>query len=214
MNFNNDLDTLLIFIVIYWLGTAIVMGFTGANRRIGFAGGFLASLFLSPLIAAVLIVGSKRKETPVKIPAEVSHMLRQARKEKAEGNLDGAIRDFMAVLPLVKTAPNTHFALACLYSLKSQFDDSFRHLALAVQQGFNNFTAIQENPDLAALRKHRLWSDYSRSGFKALVSPSHQPIDPISQLERLAELRGTGVLTEDEFQEQKRGILQHGLTPR
>jgi Short C-terminal domain len=46
-----------------------------------------------------------------------------------------------------------------------------------------------------------------KGGGAAAPAPKPEPDDQLARLERLGALRASGVLTEDEFQEQKRRLL-------
>ncbi|MCE8443261.1 SHOCT domain-containing protein [Phocaeicola dorei] len=54
----------------YWIVFAFVSGFVGSNRKIGFWGSFLLSLFLSPLIGLIIAFSSDKK-------SEVESMAKQ-----------------------------------------------------------------------------------------------------------------------------------------
>jgi len=52
-------------IFITWIVLSIVAGSIGAGRKIGFAGAFLLSLLLSPLIGIIIALVSAPKTTPI-----------------------------------------------------------------------------------------------------------------------------------------------------
>jgi hypothetical protein len=47
------------FIFLGWLGLSFIAGYIGSDRKIGFWGGFLLSVFLSPLIGFIVVALSK-----------------------------------------------------------------------------------------------------------------------------------------------------------
>lgn len=49
-------------IFLSWVALSFVVGFIGQNRKIGFAGAFFLSLFLSPLVGLIVTVISKSDE--------------------------------------------------------------------------------------------------------------------------------------------------------
>lgn len=49
--------------VIAWFILSFIVGFIGSNRRVGFWGAFLWSLFLSPLIGVIIAVASDSNES-------------------------------------------------------------------------------------------------------------------------------------------------------
>lgn len=54
------METLLI--LFSWLTGSVIAGIVGANKKIGFGGALLISLFLSPLIGIIVALASKRRE--------------------------------------------------------------------------------------------------------------------------------------------------------
>jgi hypothetical protein len=47
------------FIFLCWIGLSFLAGYIGSERKIGFWGGFLLSIFLSPLIGFIVVALSK-----------------------------------------------------------------------------------------------------------------------------------------------------------
>lgn len=48
-------------IFILWLILSVIVGSIGSSRRIGFFGGLIASLILSPIIGFFIVIASQRK---------------------------------------------------------------------------------------------------------------------------------------------------------
>lgn len=44
-----------------WIIGAVIVGFAGTNRRMGFWGAFALGLVLSPIIALIIVIGSAQK---------------------------------------------------------------------------------------------------------------------------------------------------------
>lgn len=44
-----------------WIFLSLIIAFLGVDRKIGYLGGFLACLFMSPLLGIIIIASSKRK---------------------------------------------------------------------------------------------------------------------------------------------------------
>lgn len=44
-----------------WAIGAVLVGFAGTNRRMGFLGAFALGLLLTPIIGLILVIGSKHK---------------------------------------------------------------------------------------------------------------------------------------------------------
>ena len=104
-----------------------------------------------------------------------------------------------------------HFNLACSYSLLENADKAFFHLDKAVNLGFNDFKRIKEHDALAYLRIQKEFDAFEKNGYqfeeKLELPPTPDSPNLLDQLQRLADLREKGLLTEDEFESQKKKLL-------
>lgn len=50
-------------IIFLWIVLCFVVGYIGDSRKVGFSGGFLWSLVLSPLVGLVIVLVSDKKKT-------------------------------------------------------------------------------------------------------------------------------------------------------
>ena len=129
----------------------------------------------------------------------------------------GAIKDFKKSLEIVPNDIATHFNLACAYSLTEDADNSFYHLDKAVKLGFKDTQKIKEHHGLAFLRIQPEFDEFEENGFRI---PHPQPTtekkeddllntqpDLLDQLNKLGDLRKRGLLTELEFEQQKKKLL-------
>jgi len=149
-----------------------------------------------------------------------------------EFDYDAAIEDFKKALTIHPNDIAIHFNLACSYSLSEEKENAFFHLSKAVEHGFVDFKKIQEHDALAYLRIQDEFDIFKKNGYQLNVAPPNQaPISPTSepeakedplppkedllsknsvlldQIKRLGELREKGLLTEAEFETQKRKLL-------
>ncbi len=136
-----------------------------------------------------------------------------------EFELDEAIVDFKKGLDINPNDIALHFNLACAYSLTEKKINSFQHLSRAVQLGFNDFERILNHDDLAFLRIQPEFDAFKSSGFTSIGNMAKQSNDSIvkeaeksndvllSQLNRLAELKRRGILSEDEFLLEKKKLM-------
>lgn len=126
----------------------------------------------------------------------------------------GAIEDFEKSLEIAPQDIATHFNLACAYSLVENAEQSFYHLDRAVVFGFKDFQKIKEHHSLAYLRIQKEFDSFEENGFRLKQNApsaegdllSTQP-DLLDQLKKLGELREKGMLTEQEFADQKKKLL-------
>ena len=128
----------------------------------------------------------------------------------------GAIEDFQKSIEIAPRDIATHFNLACAYSLTENAKLAFFHLDKAVEYGFKDFKKIKEHPALAYLRIQEEFDSFEQNGFKS-PNTAGKPAEIedllntepnlLDQLKKLGELREKGLLTEKEFDEQKRKLL-------
>lgn len=127
----------------------------------------------------------------------------------------GAIQSYLKSLKIQSHDPQIHFNLACLYSLEEDAQSSFMHLQRAVGQGYNNFEKIRTHDHLAYLRTQPEFERFVKNGYtltQRLASKTPKTMEltdeVIAKLERLANLKEKGILTEEEFQIQKAKLLR------
>lgn len=142
-----------------------------------------------------------------------------------EFDLDGAIADFEQGLAISEGDVALHWNIAAAYSLTEKKDKAFFHLNRAVELGFNDFEKIQTHDDLAFLRIQPEFDDFKANGYKlsdqqARQSRESKRLDAaeqtenltddilLSQLNKLAELRKKGLLSEQEFVTERKKLLR------
>ena len=130
----------------------------------------------------------------------------------------GAIEDFKKSIEIAPGDIASHFNLACAYSLTEVADRSFHHLEKAVQLGFKDFEKIKNHHALAYLRIQPEFDGFEKNGYKMppITAKTTQKEDDLlqstpdllDQLKKLGELKKQGLLTELEFEEQKRKLMR------
>jgi tetratricopeptide (TPR) repeat protein len=194
-------------IVISWLIISFIVAALASDREIGFGKALLICLLLSPLIGAIFVATSPKASATPRPPREVDKLIISGDAKFSSGDLDAALADYEKILTLqTGKAPNTHFKIASIYSNKKNSTEAYSHLSKAVQDGFNDFQRIMSAKELAFLRDQVGFQKFAQEGYK-LPEPLKSDDDTISKLERLAQLKEKGVLTANEFEEQKRKIL-------
>lgn len=154
---------------------------------------------------------------------------RSGLKKYKEFDLEAAIEDFHKGLEIEPNDMSLHWNLAAAYSLTEKAEKSYYHLSKAVNLGFKDFEKIRTHDDLAFLRIQEGFEAFAQSGFRRAPRGQSEIIDPkkeevkhipieeadpmnddilLSQLNKLAELRTKGLLTEKEFIEEKRKLLR------
>lgn len=130
-----------------------------------------------------------------------------------EYDYNGAIEDFEKSLAVDDSDVATHFNIACAYSIMENKEKSFYHLSKAVELGFRDFEKIKTHDALAYLRIQDDFETFVQNNYKLKAGSSAQQEkitehgDLLEQLNKLAELREKGLLTEEEFVLQKKKLL-------
>lgn len=134
-------------------------------------------------------------------------------KKFKDYDYEGAIEDFEKALQINEDDISVHFNLACAYSLMEDKNKSMYHLDNAVSLGFKDLEKIKTHDALAYLRIQDEFeafqqNNYRLSGSQAkTMENSGQNTELLEQLQKLAELRQKGLLTEEEFVLQKKKLL-------
>lgn len=194
--------------VFLWIVLCIVAGTVGNKRKIGFAGAFFLSLFLSPLVGLIISFNSDKKSKIIQVSPEMRKLINQGDTLFRNKDFDGAIEKYKAVLAYSYKAPKTNFKLAKLYSINKDIESSLNHLCLSIQQGYRNFDKINKDIELEHLRNSVEFKKFVKNGYKTCVPLKEKSrIGRIEKLEKLAKLYEKGVLTKIEFEDEKRKIL-------
>lgn len=132
--------------------------------------------------------------------------------------LDGAEKDLLEAMKINSEDIDTHYTLASIYSLSENKDKAYYHLQQAVDLGMKNLEKINTDDALAFLRVQDDFDEFKKSGFRQkrgskTVSQGQEANlleDDVllSQLNKLAELRKRGLLSESEFTLERKKLLR------
>ena len=133
-----------------------------------------------------------------------------------EFDYDGAVEDFKKALSIDQKDIAIHFNLACAYSLTEEAENAFFHLSKAVEFGFVDFKKIQDHDALAFLRIQDEFDTFKKNGYRLKIEPTQKEEQTeaipsnnlLEQIKQLGELKEKGLLTEEEFQIQKKKLLR------
>ena len=139
---------------------------------------------------------------------------------------DRAIIAFQRALELNPQDVASHFNIAASYSCEEEADKAFYHLDRAVALGFRDFDRIRAHDSFAFLRIQAEYEVFAENDFRLAADRAVEektldnPIaeeemvelpeiddDLLDQLQRLATLKEKGLLTELEFDTQKKRLL-------
>ena len=128
---------------------------------------------------------------------------------------EAAIEDFKKALEIDPKDIPTHFNIACAYSLTEDKEKAFYHIDKAVENGYKDFNKIQTHDAFAFIRIQDEFEGFSKNGYRltenqksnSAVEDIPDP-DLLEKLKKLADLRESGILTEEEFLTQKEKLLK------
>lgn len=144
-------------------------------------------------------------------------------KKYKDYDLEGAIEDFSRGLDINQNDVALHFNIACAYSLTEKKDKAYYHLSKAVSLGFKDFDLINSKDDLAYVRIQPEFDEFKNNGYKlgarsgSQTSARAEQKDEdlvitddvlLSQLNKLAELRKKGLLSQEEFNLERKKLLR------
>jgi len=144
-------------------------------------------------------------------------------KKYKDYDLEGAIEDFSRGLDINQNDVALHFNIACAYSLTEEKDKAYYHLAKAVSLGFKDFELINTKDDLAFVRIQPEFDEFRSNGFAlggrsdSTTSARSQQKDEdlvitddvlLSQLNKLSQLRKKGLLSQEEFNLERKKLLR------
>lgn len=136
-------------------------------------------------------------------------------KKYKDFDLQAAIEDFNKGLEIDSTDVSLHFNIACAYSLTEQKDKAYYHLNAAIENGFKDYEKIKNHDDLAYVRIQPDFEEFEQNGFRLkdkpmqLDAPKEDLLSDdllLSQLKRLAELKEKGLITEREFEIERKKL--------
>jgi tetratricopeptide (TPR) repeat protein len=187
------------FIIITWVALAILVGALARDKKIGGGGAFLIALIFSPLIGLLAaILSPQRKQIDPRAVAtnpEAQRLFARGESAIRKRNYDEAIARFESVLQIQPFAPATNYYLAKLYSIKHNKTKAFKHLTVAINQGFADFADMTSSPALTFLRNQPEFRDYAERGYKALPDSPTVQTATIARVSAPASPVGTSVIS-------------------
>ncbi len=173
---------------------------------------------------------SPSKAAPISRKKKLEHLKREAIQQYRQGQYRKSINSFEHILERTPGDPIVHFNLACCHSMLRESEPAFFHLQQAVDKGFPDRNKIFDHQALAWLNHLDTMDDFIRDNFhKSTSAPSQEPETPLDltairekeavavdtspdlleKIEELGRLKERGILTEEEFQMQKRRWLDN-----
>ncbi len=159
-------------------------------------------------------------ETPQARKSRGNFLIKDAFIAYRGGQYDMAKKYFEDALQYDYNDPQTHFMLACCHSLAKDSKQAYFHMASAVDFGFQEFEEIYHNEALAWLRSQPDFDAFVQNGYRAIAhiatpqpdlleEKSYYDTTVLDKIADLGELLERGVITKDDFENQKKGLLGH-----
>ena len=144
-------------------------------------------------------------------PAAMLDLIYKGNDLAAAGKRLEAIEVYKSALIYSEKSPNTNFKLAKMYSLENDSDNSFMFLSKAVEDGFNDFEMINNDISLIYLRNDSRYREFATNGYKTskIQKEDGRPLSRLDELGKLSSLYEKGVLTIEEFENEKKKILSN-----
>lgn len=172
---------------------------------------------------------SFRKPTPT-ASAKANPYKNSGIKKYKDFDLADAIIDFNKGLEISPNDIALHFNIACAYSLTENKSKAYHHLSKAVSLGLQDVERILSHDDLAFVRIQPEFDGFRSAGFRVNPfetksesiqsqpsTPSVAPVEMaqemlddtlLAQLNKLSELRKKGILSDDEFNFERKRLLR------
>lgn len=100
-------------------------------------------------------------------------------KKLKDFDTKGAIEDFKKALESDNEDMATHYNLACAYSLNENAIEAYKHLDLAIQNGFKEGAKIQNQEELAYIRVLPIYDKFKANRFRL----TQEMVDELKQRE-------------------------------
>ncbi|HUR30591.1 MAG TPA: SHOCT domain-containing protein, partial [Saprospiraceae bacterium] len=159
-------------------------------------------------------------ETPANRKSRGNHLIKDGFIAYRGGQYEQAKKFFEDALQYDYNDPQTHFMLACCYSVAKDNKQAYFHLASAVDFGFQEFEEIYHNEALTWLRSQPDFDFFVQNGYRQIAhlsvpkpdlleEKSYYDITVLDRIADLGELLERGVITKDDFELQKKELLDH-----
>ncbi|MEE9439596.1 MAG: NINE protein [Saprospiraceae bacterium] len=168
----------------------------------------------------------RRRQNPSRSSVQKANPFKNSGiKKYKDYDLEGAILDFAQGLDINPQDVALHFNIACAYSMTEEKEKAYHHLSKAVELGFKDFEMIKTKDDLAFLRIQPEYDSFKENGYQ-LTGNMHQATKSaqgsnntvqkeeitddvlLSQLNKLAQLRTKGLLSQEEFSLERKKLLR------
>lgn len=191
----------------------------GAQRKIGGTSAFFISFFFSFVVGILFVMASDKIEESDDIPLvsltsqDAAFIYKQKKAADAmykEYDYKGAIQAYQTILEINPHDPVSLLSTARLYSLLKNKDKAYEYIQRANESRHPTLTKSLQHQDFDFVKSQPDFAKFASNGYRVLDTPINNEPSKSSladELEKLANLKEKGIISEEEFQAQKTKVL-------
>lgn len=196
---------MLLFFILY-ITLCLLVGTIGAGRRIGFFSAFIFSLLLSPILGWLITLAYPKLEKTETPASPYDKLLKLGMKSYHQGNYDAAIKIFNDAILKFNTKPEAYLRLGAVYAKQGKVDLAIKNVAKSKKLGVSSLELVSKEP-FDSIRNTQKWIDFVNNDYQISNGIKHQTLSTTDELLKLGELVDKGLLTKEEFEIEKKKLL-------
>ena len=196
---------MLLFFILY-ITLCLLVGTIGAGRRIGFFSAFIFSLLLSPILGWLITLAYPKLEKTETPASPYDKLLKLGMKSYHQGNYDAAIKIFDDAILKFNTKPEAYLRLGAVYAKQGKVDLAIKNVAKSKKLGVSSLELVSKEP-FDSIRNTQKWIDFVNNDYQISNGIKHQTLSTTDELLKLGELVEKGLLTKEEFEIEKKKLL-------
>ena len=194
----------MLILFIFYIGLALIVGSIGSKRKIGFFSAFIFALILSPLIGW-LITLAYPKEVNTNDPV-YNDNLHYAMKAYHKGNMSEAYDRVNKAILRAPKEPEAYLRLGAFYAKDNNLEMAIKNVAKAKSLGVKSLELLEKEP-FDNIRSSEEWIAFKANDYEINNEVNYNSVSTTDELMKLAELLEKGLLTKEEFEIEKKKLL-------
>lgn len=196
----------MLLFFIFYITLCLLVGTIGAGRRIGFFSAFIFSLLLSPILGWLITLAYPKLEKTETPASPYDKLLKSGMKSYHQGNYDAAIKIFNDAILKFNTKPEAYLRLGAVYAKQGKVDLAIKNVAKSKKLGVSSLELVSKEP-FDTIRNTQKWIDFVNNDYQISNGIKHQTVSTTDELLKLGELVEKGLLTKEEFEIEKKKLL-------
>lgn len=196
----------MLLFFIFYITLCLLVGTIGAGRRIGFFSAFIFSLLLSPILGWLITLAYPKLEKTETPASPYDKLLKSGMKSYHQGNYDAAIKIFNDAILKFNTKPEAYLRLGAVYAKQGKVDLAIKNVAKSKKLGVSSLELVSKEP-FDSIRNTQKWIDFVNNDYQISNGIKHQTVSTTDELLKLGELVEKGLLTKEEFEIEKKKLL-------